>query len=59
MFFLCELLGGSATTSIETDDVAFFCEDKLLPLSLMRVTPAQVARLFEHRCHPEWPTDFD
>jgi Hydrolase of X-linked nucleoside diphosphate N terminal len=28
-------------------------------LSTARVTPAQMARLFEHYRHPDWPTDFD
>jgi ADP-ribose pyrophosphatase YjhB (NUDIX family) len=59
LFFRCELLGGAPTHSIETDGVDFFREDALPPLSLGRVTPAQIARLFEHARHPDWPTDFD
>jgi len=58
-FILCELLGGSPTTSEETEDVGFFPEDKIPELSLPRVTPAQIARLFQHHRHPQWPTDFD
>ncbi|MEN9229518.1 MAG: NUDIX hydrolase [Thermostichus sp. DG02_5_bins_236] len=59
LFFHCQLTGGSPSTSLETDGVEFFPEDQLPPLSLPRVTPAQVARLFEHYRHPDWPTDFD
>jgi ADP-ribose pyrophosphatase YjhB (NUDIX family) len=59
LFFQCELLGGEATSSVETADAAFFCEDEIPALSLPRVTPEQIARFFAHRRHPEWPTDFD
>ncbi len=59
LFFQCELIGGSPSRSLETDDVAFFPEDELPELSISRVTPAQVARLFEHYRHPDWLTDFD
>jgi len=59
LFFLCELEGGTPTTSIETTAVGFFPEDEIPPLSLPRVTPAQVARFFEHYRHPDWATDFD
>jgi ADP-ribose pyrophosphatase YjhB (NUDIX family) len=59
LFMLCELTGGQAEDSIETEGAEFFGEDEIPPLSLGRVTPAQVARLFEHRRHPEWPTEFD
>lgn len=59
LFFQCELVGGVPSQSVETDGVAFFREDEIPELSLLRVTPAQVARLFEHYRHPDWPTDFD
>ena len=59
LFFLCELIGGAAAISGETDDVGFFREEALPELSLTRVMPAQIARLFAHYRHPEWPTDFD
>jgi ADP-ribose pyrophosphatase YjhB (NUDIX family) len=59
LFFLCDLLGGEATTGDETEDVGFFGEDEIPPLSLTRVTPAEVSQLFEHLRHPEWPTQFD
>jgi ADP-ribose pyrophosphatase YjhB (NUDIX family) len=60
LFFQCQLLGGSATTSIETEEVAFFREDEIPEqLSQGRVTPAQIKRMFEHSRHPEWQTDYD
>src|SRR5581483_2836833 len=59
LFFLCELLGGAPSTTMETDGVGFFREDQLPDLSVDRIMPAQIARMFEHLRHPEWPTDFD
>jgi ADP-ribose pyrophosphatase YjhB (NUDIX family) len=59
LFFRCELTGGKPTESIETDGVAFFREHELPELSLGRVTPSQIARLFEHYRNPAWPADFD
>ena len=45
--------------SLQTSAVAFFRKDELPELSRTRVTRTQIARLFEHYRHPEWPTDFD
>jgi ADP-ribose pyrophosphatase YjhB (NUDIX family) len=59
LFFQCEIIGGEATPSIETSDVGFFSEDNIPPLSLGRVMPHQITRLFEHYRQPELPTDFD
>lgn len=59
VFFICELLGGSPATSNETDAAGFFAEDALPPLSLTRTTPAQIAHLFEHYRHGEWPASYD
>lgn len=59
IFFLCEITGGNPQGSIETDDVGFFAEHALPPLSIGRVTPAQIERFFVHSRHPEWPADFD
>lgn len=60
-FFLCELLGGTAAVSAETAGAEFFREDRIpvSELSLGRTTPEQLARIFEHLRHPEWPADFD
>jgi ADP-ribose pyrophosphatase YjhB (NUDIX family) len=59
LFFLCEIIGGTAKASNETDAVAFFPEDGIPPLSRERVTLGQIAHLFDHLRHPEWPTSFD
>ncbi len=59
LFFLCEITGGSATASSETSDAAFFAENDIPELSVARVTPGQISRLFEQHRHPDWPTDFD
>jgi len=59
LFILCELTGGVATTSSETSAIKFFGEDELPPLSVTRITEAQLHRLFEHHRNPQLPTDFD
>lgn len=59
LFFLCELLDGTPTDSFETEEATFFAESEIPELSLTRVVPTQIARLFEHSRHPEWQTDFD
>jgi ADP-ribose pyrophosphatase YjhB (NUDIX family) len=59
IFFLCQLTGGAAGLSAETEGAAFFREDDIPELSSARVTPAQIGRMFDHRRHPEWPADFD
>jgi hypothetical protein len=41
-------IGGAAAPSPETEGAAFFRESDLPELSTARVTPAQIARLFEH-----------
>jgi ADP-ribose pyrophosphatase YjhB (NUDIX family) len=59
LFFQCELIGGTAATSVETADVAFFHQDKIPQLSRARVTMAQVERMFEMCRNPALPPDFD
>ncbi len=59
LFFKCELIGGSSSSSIETEEVGFFPEEALPELSIGRVTPAQIMRLFQHDRQPDLPTDFD
>ncbi|MGZ4814747.1 MAG: NUDIX hydrolase [Terriglobales bacterium] len=59
LFFLCELIGGAAAHSNETDGVDFFAEDKLPPLSLTRICPEQIALMFRHHRAPSLPTEFD
>lgn len=59
LFVRCELVGGEAAHSLETDGVGFFAEADLPPLSLDRVTEQQVRRMFQHHRNPNLPTDFD
>ena len=59
MFFICEIVGGAASASNETSEVAFFPRNELPPLSLGRTTAAQIDRMFEHRERLELATDFD
>jgi ADP-ribose pyrophosphatase YjhB (NUDIX family) len=58
-FFLCEIEGGAARGSYETDGVDFFPLEKLPPLSIGRCTQQQVLRMQQHFLRPEMPTDFD
>ena len=59
IFFVGEVIGGSSQSSHETADAQFFAEDQLPPLSLSRVTTAQIAHMFEHFRKPALPTSFD
>jgi len=59
LFFLCEIIGGSAKTSYETTAVDFFAENEIPELSITRILPFQIARMFEHYRNPNLPTDFD
>ena len=58
-FFRCEIVGGSPALSSETDGVDFFALDSLPPLSVDRVTAAQITHFFDHDRSPDWPTDYD
>jgi ADP-ribose pyrophosphatase YjhB (NUDIX family) len=55
----CEIESGAPRPGLDTLDAAFYPENALPDLSLARVTPAQIARCFEHLRHPILPTDFD
>ncbi len=60
VFFVCEPTGGAATTSHETSAVGWFAEADLpQDLSLARVLPQQLNRMFAHWRDPALPTDFD
>lgn len=59
LFIQCELVGGAPAGSIETDGVGFFGLDELPPLSVSRVTEAQLRRFYEHYRNPALPTEFD
>ncbi len=60
LFFLCDIVGGAAATSLETSEVAFFAESAVpSDLSLGRVLPHQIGRMFAHWRDPSLPTEFD
>lgn len=59
LFFQCDLIGGKPLDNYETGEATFFAQNAIPELSLSRVVPTQIDRLFEHYRHPEWPTDFD
>ncbi len=59
MFFICEITGGAPKPNHEIHDVGFFGEDSIPELSLSRVLPAQIARMFVHWRQPDLPTEFD
>jgi ADP-ribose pyrophosphatase YjhB (NUDIX family) len=59
LFFLCELTGGSPSPSAETSAVEFFSLDRLPQLSLGRVNPEQIRRMYQHRDNPQLQTEFD
>ena len=61
VFFLCELVSEEhqRVPNVDTEECGGFAEDALPELSVGRVTAAQIHRFFEHRRHPDWPTDFD
>jgi ADP-ribose pyrophosphatase YjhB (NUDIX family) len=59
IFVLCELVGGEACLSHETDGVGFFRKDALPKLDVERTTPGQVEIAFAHKADPARATDFD
>jgi len=69
VFFRCDLLtdeqsqaqiDNQSAAYSETSEATFFAEDDIpADLSLGRVTPSQIKRLFEHLRNPDLPTDFD
>ncbi|MHC4554858.1 MAG: NUDIX hydrolase [Planctomycetota bacterium] len=60
LFFLCELLGGEATISNETSEVAWFAEEELPEnLSNGRTLHHELHQFFEHHRNLDLPTTFD
>ena len=59
LLFLCELTGGEAQVSNETDAIEFFPLSSLPELSPGRITRGQIERMFEHQRQRDLPTDFD
>ena len=62
-YFLCELTDPTQNLlpNVETSETGWFNEDEIagLELSVGRVLPKQLARMFEHHRSPDLPTDFD
>ena len=59
LFFICEITGGAPKPNHEIRDVGFFKEDAIPELSLGRVLPCQIERMFVHWRQPDLPTEFD
>lgn len=59
VFMQCEITGGVISTWLESQGVGFFGPDELPELSTQRITPEQIALLFEHHHNPTRPTDFN
>jgi len=59
MFFICEITGGAQKPNHEIHDVGFFREDGIPELSLGRVLPDQITRMFVYWRQPDLPTEFD
>ncbi len=57
--FLCELMGGEAATSDETQDVSFINFDDLPPLSLNRTNDKHIQEILAHPKDPQKSTYFD
>ena len=57
--FLCELIGGEAATSDETQDVGFFSFDNLPPLSLNRTNDKHIKEILSHLKDLRRSTFFD
>lgn len=58
-FFLGKIVGGKASTSVETSEVAFFAPDNLPELSAHRMQEAEIALAFAHYQQADLPTAFD
>lgn len=60
LFYICGVVSGAPTTGLETSEIGWFAEVDLPDdLSLGRVLPHQLRRMFDHARDPLLPTDFD
>jgi ADP-ribose pyrophosphatase YjhB (NUDIX family) len=60
LFFVCHIVGGAARAGPETAEVGWFGETELPDdLSLGRVLPGQIRRMFAHARDMALPTDLD
>ncbi|WP_408890706.1 NUDIX hydrolase [Novacetimonas cocois] len=58
--FLCELLGGEPTLSVETSEIGWFARDEIpADLSLGRVLHQQIDMMFDYAARPDLPTYCD
>jgi ADP-ribose pyrophosphatase YjhB (NUDIX family) len=58
-FFICEITGGAAQLSNETDGVEFFTFDTLPELSTGRTNHWQIERMYVHNRERLLPAEFD
>ena len=62
IFFICDVVGGELSSTLETSEAKFFTEEEL-PLedeiSVGRSRLKHIRRMFEHYHKPDLPTDFD
>jgi ADP-ribose pyrophosphatase YjhB (NUDIX family) len=60
LFFICDVVGGPLKPGLETSEVAFFGENEIpKDLSLERILPHQIRRMFQHAREKDLATDFD
>ncbi len=59
LLFVCEITGGEARISNETDAVEYFKLSQLPPLSTGRITAEQIQLLYRHFLDRSLPTEFD
>ena len=60
LFFICDIVGGTAATGPETSEIGWFGADALpADISVDRVLPRQILRMFEHHRNGGLATDFD
>jgi ADP-ribose pyrophosphatase YjhB (NUDIX family) len=59
MLVLCDLVGGEAKESHETDGIGFFRREAIPQLDLERTAPSQIACAFAHHADPARAAVFD
>jgi ADP-ribose pyrophosphatase YjhB (NUDIX family) len=59
LFIICDLIAEATPDPLETADPTFFAQNQIPELSLPRVTPEEIAAMYEHFTDPDRPTDFD
>jgi ADP-ribose pyrophosphatase YjhB (NUDIX family) len=59
LFFICDITGGAAQISNETDAVEFFPLDALPEFSSGRTVAHQIERMYAHHLDRTLPTEFD